>query len=236
MRYIWVLFQTAIWTTLLGTLGILISLIEPTRGKSLGVFARWWAKLILFFSGVRYSVQGLDKLDKNQSYVFAGNHASGFDILLGYAGLPFWIVSIAKKELRSIPVLGWVMRAGGHVFIDRSRHDSAMNTLDKTKQSLKETPRSIMLFPEGTRTQDGSLRPFKRGGLLVGVELKMPIVPVAYCGTFHLLGKDSWKMGSNPIVLKIGDPIPTDAHSVDSRRALAIEVQQSVQTLLDDQA
>jgi len=234
VRYLWVLLNTAIWTTVIGTVGLIISIFEPTRGKTLGYCARLWAKTILFFSGVSYSISGLEKLDKHGAYIFAGNHASGFDILLGYATLPYWIVSIAKVELKSIPVLGWIMRAGGHVFIDRRSHDKAMATLEKTKNSLTETPRSIMLFPEGTRTKDGSLRPFKRGGLLLGIETGIPVAPVAYCGTFDLLEKGSWSMGKNPIELKIGDPIDSTQYSFETRKQFANDIQESVQSLLDD--
>ena len=99
MRYIWILFNTVIWTTLLGFLGIIVSIFELRRGRTLGYCANLWAKLILFFGGVKYSVKGLEFLKPNGSYIFAGNHASGFDILLAFAGLPYWVVSIAKIEL-----------------------------------------------------------------------------------------------------------------------------------------
>ena len=187
MRYFWVLFNTAVWTTILGLTGIIITLFESKQGRTLGYFATIWAQLILFFGGVSYSVKGLDNLNPDGSYLFAGNHASGFDILLAFAGLPFWLVSIAKIELRSIPVLGWVMRAAGHIFIDRSNHDKAMASLRKAKDTLRETPRSVLLFPEGTRTRDGSLGTFKQGGLLVGVEAGIPIVPIAFVRTFDVL-------------------------------------------------
>ena len=86
--------------------------------------------------GFSYSVEGLENLDKNKSYVFAGNHASGFDILLAYATLPFWIVSIAKIELRSIFFLGFVMKSAGHIFIDRNNHEKAIKSLNEAKRSL----------------------------------------------------------------------------------------------------
>ena len=101
MRYIWILFNTVIWTTLLGFFGIVVSIFEPRRGRTLGYCANLWAKLILFFGGVKYSVKGLEFLKSNGSYIFAGNHASEFDILLAFAGLPYWVVSIAKIELKS---------------------------------------------------------------------------------------------------------------------------------------
>ena len=93
---------------------------------------------ILFddWGAFQYSVEGLENLDKNKSYVFAGNHASAFDILLAYATLPFWIVSIAKIELRSIFFLGFVMKSAGHIFIDRNNHEKAIKSLNEAKRSL----------------------------------------------------------------------------------------------------
>lgn len=233
MRYFWVLFNTAVWTTILGLTGIIITLFESKQGRTLGYFATIWAQLILFFGGVSYSVKGLDNLNPDGSYLFAGNHASGFDILLAFAGLPFWLVSIAKIELRSIPVLGWVMRAAGHIFIDRSNHDKAMASLRKAKDTLREIPRSVLLFPEGTRTRDGSLGTFKQGGLLVGVEAGIPIVPIAFVRTFDVLEKGSWRMKTHPIELRIGNPIPSDTYSYQTRKDLARHVREEVKELLE---
>ena len=233
MRYFWVLFNTAVWTTILGLTGIIITLFESKQGRTLGYFATIWAQLILFFGGVSYSVKGLDNLNPDGSYLFAGNHASGFDILLAFAGLPFWLVSIAKIELRSIPVLGWVMRAAGHIFIDRSNHDKAMASLRKAKDTLREIPRSVLLFPEGTRTRDGSLGTFKQGGLLVGVEAGIPIVPIAFVRTFDVLEKGSWRMKTHPIELRIGHPIPSGTYSYQTRKDPARHVREEVKELLE---
>ena len=233
MRYIWILILTAIWTTILGVFGVIVSIIEPRRGRTLGTCARIWAKLILFFGGVKYSVSGLENLDLKNSYIFAGNHASGFDILLAFAGLPFWLVSIAKIELRSIPILGWVMRAGGHIFIDRSRQEKVFDILNKAKESLKKMPRSVLLFPEGTRTKDGNLGNFKRGGMMISLETGIPIVPVAFVNTFEMMDKDSWIMKNHLLELRIGKPILPTSFTVERRRELAKQVQNEVQILLN---
>ena len=233
MRYIWILILTAIWTTILGVIGVIVSIFESRRGRTLGICARIWAKLILFFGGVKYSVSGLENLDLKKSYIFAGNHASGFDILLAFAGLPFWLVSIAKIELRSIPILGWVMRAGGHIFIDRNHQDKALDILNKAKESLKKMPRSVLLFPEGTRTKDGSLGNFKRGGLMISLETGIPIVPVAFVNTFEMMDKDSWTMKNHLLELRIGKPILPSSFTVERRRELAKQVQHEVKILLN---
>jgi 1-acyl-sn-glycerol-3-phosphate acyltransferase len=209
----------------LGLFGIIISIFESKKGKFLGKCARIWAKVILFNGGVKYTVKNLDNLNLSNSYIFAGNHSSGFDILLGFAGLPFWIVSIAKIELRSVFVLGFVMRVAGHIFVDRKNHESAMSSLKKASVSLKKNPRSILLYPEGTRTKDGSIQNFKPGGLLLAVETGMPIVPIYYSGTYSILNRGSWKLNNQNLKLIIGKPIFTEKYSFETRRELAKKVQ-----------
>ena len=200
----------------------------------MGLIARVWAKIILFFSGIPYTINGLENLDTKKNYIFAGNHASGFDILLAFAGLPYWLVSIAKIELRSIPILGWVMRAARHIFVDRSNHDNAIKSLEKAKESLYALPRSVLLFPEGTRTKDGSLGVFKRGGLLLGIQAGIPIVPIAFVGTFDVLEKGSWSLKKLPIELRIGKPITTESFSYETRRDMAERIKESVKVLLEE--
>ncbi len=228
MRYIWILINTAFWTTFLGLFGVIILVFESKKGKFLGKCARAWAKAILFFGGIKYSVKNLDNLNLSSSYVFAGNHASGFDILLGFAGLPFWIVSVAKIELRSVFILGFVMKMAGHIFIDRKNHDSAIASLKRASLSLKETPRSVLLYPEGTRTIDGVIKKFKPGGLLIAVKAGIPIVPIFYSGTYSILKRDSWKINNQKLELIIGEPISTKEYSFETRKELALKVQTEV--------
>ena len=197
MRYIWILFNAAIWTSFFGLLGIFASVFESNKGKTLGHCARLWGKFILFFTGVKYSVRGLDKLDPKGHYIFACNHASGYDVPLAFAGLPYWLISIAKIELKSVFILGWVMETAGHIFVDRKRSENALASLNKSKKSLIKNPRSILLFPEGTRTMDGELGFFKRGGLMLSLDTGIPIVPVGLVGTFEMLKKGTWSFKIN---------------------------------------
>ena len=231
MRAFWALIVTIIFTLIFGLSGIVISLFESKKGRALGHCARLWAKYILFFTGVKYSIKGLSSLDKNSNYIFAGNHTSVFDIPLAFATLPFWLVPIAKVELRSAFVLGWVMNTAGHIWVDRKNTDSALKSLESAKKSLKDMPRSILLFPEGTRTRDGSLAPFKPGGLLLAVDTDTPIVPIAFIGTHEMLRPESWSMNNHPIQIRIGKPISPKDYSLDTRRELANYVRDKVKEL-----
>ncbi len=233
MRYIWIIFNAAVWTSFFGLLGIFASLFESNKGKTLGHCARLWGKSILFFTGVRYSVKGLDNLDPKGPYIFACNHASGYDVPLAFAGLPYWLISIAKIELKSVFILGWVMKTAGHIFVDRKKSESAIASLEKSKDSLIKNPRSILLFPEGTRTMDGELGLFKRGGLMLSVDTGIPIVPVGLVGTFGMLKKGTWSFKNQPLEIRIGNPIHHESFSNDSKNSLAKHVKSQVNTLLD---
>ena len=233
MRYLWVLFNAAIWTAVFGLSGIFASIFESNKGKTLGHCARLWGKYILFFTGVGYSVKGLEKLDPNGCYIFAGNHASGYDVPLAFAGLPYWLISVAKIELKSVFILGWVMKTAGHIFVDRRKSESAIASLKKSKETLTKNPRSILLFPEGTRTLDGNLGLFKRGGLMLSIDTGIPIVPVAYVGTFEMLKKGTWSFKNYPLEIRIGNPIYPEKISKENKNNLAAIVKDQVRKLLN---
>ena len=174
----------------------------------------------------------MSNLNPNANYIFAGNHTSMLDIPVAFSGLPYWLVPIAKIELRSVILLGWVMRTAGHIFIDRKKSESAIRILEKTKKSLIDNPRSILLFPEGTRTQDGSIGPFKKGGLLLSLDTKMSIVPIAFIGSFEMFGKGSWSMKGRLVELRVGTPIEPSNYSYETRKELAEHVREKVSDLI----
>lgn len=232
MKYIWLIFNVAIWTVFFGLSGIVASFFEKDKGRILGYCARWWGRTILFFCGINYSVKGLEKIDFNKTYFFASNHASAIDIPLAFAGIPIWIVSIAKIELKSIFILGWVMSTAGHIFVDRKNSDGAFRSLKKAKKTLNQQPRSVLLFPEGTRSLDGSLLPFKRGGLNMAIDLGVPIVPVACKGTFEMFKKGTKSIKNNSLELRIGEPMITKSFKKEDAKVIAKRVSERVEALL----
>ena len=233
MRLIWFFITTAILTLVIGLSGIFLTVFETKKGKILGHCARIWGKCILFFNGIKYSIKGLNNLNPDGNYIFAGNHTSVLDIPLAFSGLPFWLVPIAKIELKKVLVLGWVMQTAGHIWVDRTKRDQALKSIEKAKESLKKKPRSILLFPEGTRTINGQLGQFKKGGLLLSLDTGIPIVPVAFIGTYEMLKKGSLKMTGWEIELRIGKPIDGHNYSNTSRKLLANDVREKVAELLE---
>ncbi len=227
MRSVWVIFNVILWTIVLGGGGTIISIFE-WRGKILGKVAQIWSKLILASAGISYTVKGLELLDSSQNYIFAGNHESSFDIPLAFAGIKHHMVSISKIEYKWIPVFGWAMQVAKHIFIDRHNHTKAIESMKKAVESLKRNPRSILLFPEGTRSKDGKIHAFKKGGLLLAIETQFPVVPMALCGTGDVAIKGAWKLKSKPIELRIGKPIDTIGMTYSERDLLTAKVYQEV--------
>ena len=228
------LIVTIFWTILFGVAVILFSPFDYKKGRILGFIVKYWAKTIFKTMSINVRVIGLDKLDRNADYIFAPNHASSLDIPLILGFLPFWIVPISKIELKWIPFLGWAMQAAGHVFVDRRDHEKAMLSIAKIKNSLLKNPRSILIFPEGSRTNDGKVNQFKTGGLSIGISTKISIVPVAIDGTFESLSKHSKKFVNKLLTINIGSPVDTLKYSLDDRKNLAIIVNSEVRKLKNE--
>ena len=228
------LIVTIFWTILFGVAVILFFPFDYKKGRILGFIVKYWAKTIFKTMNINVRVIGLDKLDRNADYIFAPNHASSLDIPLILGFLPFWIVPISKIELKWIPFLGWAMQAAGHVFVDRRDHEKAMVSITKIKNSLLKNPRSILIFPEGSRTNDGRVNQFKTGGLSVGISTKISIVPIAIDGTFESLSKNSKKFVKKLLTINIGSPIDTRKYSLDDRKDLANFVNTEVKKLKNE--
>ena len=228
------LIVTIFWTISFGVAVILFSPFDYKKGRILGFIVRYWAKTIFKTMNINVRVIGLDKLDRNADYIFAPNHASSLDIPLILGFLPFWIVPISKIELKWIPFLGWAMQAAGHVFVDRRDHEKAMLSIAKIKNSLLKNPRSILIFPEGSRTNDGKVNQFKTGGLSIGISTKISIVPIAIDGTFESLSKHSKKFVNKLLTINIGSPVDTRKYSLDDRKNLAIIVNSEVKKLKNE--
>lgn len=233
MRSIWLAVNLIVWTIVIGGSGLVLSIFE-WRGKILGKCAQIWSKLLLWAAGIKYTVYGYENIDREQNYVFTGNHESAFDIPLAFAGIKHHLVSISKIELKWIPIFGWAMQAAKHIFVDRKNHTKALKSLVKAADSISKNPRSILLFPEGTRSKDGKIHQFKKGGLLLGIKAQIPIVPMALCGTGAVALKGEWKLKSNQIELRIGKPIDTNGLTYDDRNDLTEKVYKAVVQLKSD--
>ena len=188
---------------------VLILLVAPVdpKGKLAYAIGRFWAWAILKVGGIRLRVQGLDRLDSGRHYIFIANHQSNIDIPVLVQSLPkFQLRWIAKQELVYIPFFGWALWASKHIVVDRSNRAKAMASLRKAEERIIKGI-SVIFFPEGTRGADGQLLPFKRGGFLLAVKTKTPIVPVTINGSWIVLPRGDWRLRSGEIEVIVSEPI-----------------------------
>jgi 1-acyl-sn-glycerol-3-phosphate acyltransferase len=165
----------AVYTIVLGSLSIGSSLFDE-RGHFGHRCARAWSWLILATTGVRVTISGLERLQPRQTYVFASNHQSIYDIPVIFASLPFQLRIIAKDSLGRFPVLGWHLRRTGHMLVDRRRPDPLR--IFRWANALTANGLSLIIFPEGTRSRDGQVGAFKGGPFYSAVQAGLPIVPM----------------------------------------------------------
>jgi 1-acyl-sn-glycerol-3-phosphate acyltransferase len=217
--------------TSLGSLwGLVLRLLDPSGDRVLDL-ARAWSGWVTSFAGVTIVVDNRAKLVPEQPYVFMANHASSLDIWAMFVVVPRRIRMIAKKQLGRIPFLGWVMRAGRFIFIDRQNGVAARRSIDLAGRRIYDGD-SVLIFPEGTRTRDGTLGPFKKGGFHLAVRAGVPIVPVALKGTRELMPRGSLLLRSGTIQAIIGEPVPTQGLSEEERATLNDRVRAIVESML----
>ncbi len=217
--------------TSLGAFFIMVMGILGASEASLQVVGRSWARWLLRLVGCRVRMRGGEKLTPGAPYVFASNHTSALDIPALLSVLPKNFRWIAKKELFSIPVFGYAIRRVGYIPIDRSDARAAVKSLGTAAGRIKDGA-SVVIFPEGTRSKDGNLLPFKAGGLGLAIRAKVPVVPLAITGARRCLSPKSLLLLPGTITVTLGEPIETAGLKMGQRDELASQVRDEVQQLL----
>ena len=209
-------------TAVLSIVAIIVAFFSRT-GNPVHIIARMWSKSILFVSGIKVDVEGLANIDPGKSYIYMANHRSNFDIPVLLSCLPIQFRWLAKAELFKIPIFGRAMSGAGYVKIDRSNRESAFRSIDEVAAKMKDGV-SVMIFPEGTRSQDGSVKPFKKGGFVMAVDTGAPIVPIILRGTRSIMTKGSWRINPDEVALSIEKPIDTSEFTRDTKEDLIKKV------------
>ncbi len=219
---IWIVLGTAF----MGLLAIAVSLVSKT-GDSVHLVGRLWGRSILWVSGIRVAVQGLKNGKLNHSCIYMSNHQSNFDIPVLLGRLPIQFRWLAKAELFKIPIFGRSMRGAGYISIDRSDRASAFKSLDRAAKTIRQGT-SVMIFPEGTRSRDGVLLPFKKGGFVMAVDAKVPIVPISITGTHDIMPKGRLLIRRGDVRVKLQAPIDTSAYTRETKDDLMDRVRASI--------
>jgi 1-acyl-sn-glycerol-3-phosphate acyltransferase len=159
------------------------------------------------------------------------NHASMIDIWAGFVGVPVSFRFIAKKQLSRIPLFGWAMWAGRFIFIDRQNALAARRSIEEAARRIK-SGQSVLIYPEGTRTRDGRLMPFKKGGFHLAIDSGTAIVPMAIEGTRALMPRGAMLIRAGEVRLQIGEPIPTAGLGPGDRDRLVKQVHDRIAEML----
>lgn len=212
--YAWFVFVPflAITTASLGIVATVLAILFG--GKVASVMGVIWSRLNSYATPMFVKVYGKEKINKKQSYVIIANHQSHYDIFVIYGWLPVDFRWVMKIQLRSIPFLGYSCYRIGHIFIDRSNPQKAKESINAAKDRIKSGT-SIMFFPEGTRSDNGTLREFKKGAFKFAIDMNLPILPITIIGTRNILPARTMMLFPGKAKLIIHDPIEIGGFTED---------------------
>jgi len=232
LRIIWIYLNLIFWTLLFG-LSSFFTILLTGKKENFKFFGVIWGKTLSFIFNIKLIVKGTHNL-QDRNYIFAANHASLIDIPLLFIAVNRYTVFIAKSELSKIPIFKSILDRAGFIFVDRKNNDSAVKSMNNLMDDIKKIPRSVAIFPEGTRTSDGELLPFKKGAAIFAINTDIPVIPVAISGTYSWSKKKIFDISQSVIIFEFGDPITTENYSFDDRDYLTEKIKTNIKNMKID--
>ena len=232
MRIILIYLILFFWTLLFG-LSSFFTILLTGKKENFKFFGVIWGKTLSFIFNIKLIVKGTHNL-QDRNYIFAANHASLIDIPLLLIAVNRYTVFIAKSELSKIPIFKSILDRAGFIFVDRKNNDSAVKSMNNLMDDIKKIPRSVAIFPEGTRTSDGNLLPFKKGAAIFAINTDIPVIPVAISGTYSWSKKKLFDISQSVIIFEFGDPITTENYSFDDRDYLTEKIKTNIKNMKID--
>lgn len=221
--------STGLWSAFWIGAALVVRWVSGGSVLPLTMARRCWAPGLLRIGQVRVEVEGLENVDFSRPHVFAANHQSIIDVLALYYALPTPLIFVLKEELRRVPFLGWYASAMGMLFVRRGERQ-ALKTLAKSGERIADG-KSILTFPEGTRSRDGKLAAFKPGAFLPAIDFGVPVVAVALDGSEKIIPPGTFRVRPGTVRVAVGEPILTAGLGRGDRRALAEQVRDRVSEL-----
>jgi 1-acyl-sn-glycerol-3-phosphate acyltransferase len=220
----------SLYVLIVGPPGMLLALMFGWKGHlyALGHGGVW---LALALSGIRYRVIGREHLPLDGAAVYCSNHQSNVDPPVLFDALHPRMHILYKHEIDQIPILARAFRFGGFIPVDRRNKEAAMRSIEAGAQSIREG-NSFLIFPEGTRSRTGDLLPFKKGGFIMAIKARAPIVPIAITGGTAAMRRGSRWLYPAQIVIKVGSPIETAGLSLNQRDELIERVRTAIGEML----
>lgn len=203
--------------------GIAVLATTPFTARFHEPIYKHWSHRVLCAGGVELQVEGAERLAQDQRYVFMANHQSYLDVPALVIASPVPLRFVAKRQLARIPLFGQAMQAIGTIPIDRKNHQEAVNKLREAQKSVGQRF-SLVFFAEGTRSLDGELMPFKKGGVAMALALGVPIVPVTIAGAFEVMPRGKAEIRPGPVRISFGEPIAVGEEAPGERERLLEQV------------
>jgi 1-acyl-sn-glycerol-3-phosphate acyltransferase len=217
----------AIHTIVFCVWALILSMLDK-RGRLTHFYAAVpWAKVILWVCGARVKVKGLENVDRYEPRIYLSNHQSYFDIFTLLAHLPADFKFMLKQELMRIPLFGFAMKRAKYIAIDREEPRKAVKSINEAVRKINEGA-SMLIFPEGTRSEDGKLQPFKTGGFRLALKAGCDVVPVAISNSRNIVPKGSLKINKGTIAMNIGTPISVKGYAKKDMDKLMGQVREAI--------
>jgi 1-acyl-sn-glycerol-3-phosphate acyltransferase len=220
-------------TGIFGTAALIASLWAKT-GRTQHRIAQSWARTCLAVSGARLTVRGAENLAKHPVAVYAANHTSYMDTPVVFATLPFQFRILAKKELWTIPFIGWYLARSGQIPVDSENPRAALSSLSGGVKALR-AGMPLFVFPEGSRTPDGELKEFLAGAAFLAIRAQLPVVPIALRGVYDLLPIHTTHFYPCEMTLTVGAPIETAGMTLREAEGLTLELRNRIAEMLTEQ-
>lgn len=217
-------------TILLSLLAFILFFFDK-KGAILHGIERLWAKIYLFSAGIKVSIEGVENINSEPT-ILISNHQSALDIFVLLASVPLSFRFVAKRELFRIPFMGWAMKCVGHISIDRQSLKDSKKAFEEAKEKIRKGL-NVLIFPEGTRSENGTLLPFKKGAFHIVSLARVPVIPIAIYGTCLLMPKGKIvPVKTGKVWIEIGKPIEVGDEKL-KKSEIVEKVQQEVQILLE---
>jgi 1-acyl-sn-glycerol-3-phosphate acyltransferase len=211
-----------------GCISLLCGLWDKS-GRQQHAIAHLWARTLLLISFSPVSIVGVEKLHEHQTAVYASNHLSYMDTPVLFARLPFQFRILAKQSLWKVPFIGWYLNRSGQVSVDTNSPRSLIASLNRGVATLK-SGLPLVLFPEGGRAATGQLQTMMSGCAYMAIKAQVPLIPLTLIGTYDLLPIHVYALHPRPLLIVIGDPIPTIGLHTRDADALTQRVYQAIST------
>lgn len=209
--------------------------VPLTKGRAAGWIAKRWTSTVTRLCGVDVDLRLPEAPLDAPAYLVMANHTSHFDVMGLYSTLEIDMKPVAKQSLGHIPLFGWALRSGAAIMIDRRDRERAVASIERAGRTIRGG-KSVLMFPEGTRTPAGELGPLKKGPFHLALAARVPILPIGISGTGEILKTGDWKIRPGKVVIRVGDPLETTSFedSDEGRSALMNEVGTALKQLMRD--